>query len=48
MEIIFVRHAEKEGIGEDPQLTKEGIEQAKYLARRLKKEKFGCREKTNF
>ncbi len=41
MEIIFVRHAEKEKIGEDPYLTKKGLKQAKYLAKKLKKlEKF--------
>ncbi len=40
MEIIFIRHAEKEEIGEDPYLTKRGIKQAKYLANRLQKEKF--------
>lgn len=40
MEIIFVRHAEKEKIGEDPELTDNGIKQAKFLAKRLKKIKF--------
>jgi len=40
MEIIFIRHAEKEETGEDPYLTKKGIKQAKYLAKRLKKNKF--------
>ena len=40
MEITFIRHAEKEKTGEDPSLTKKGIKQAKYLAKRLKKEKF--------
>ena len=39
MEIIFIRHAEKEETGEDPYLTKKGIKQAKHLANRLKKEK---------
>jgi len=37
MDIIFVRHAEKEGIGENPPLTMRGIKQAKYLARKMKK-----------
>lgn len=40
MEIVFIRHAEKEEAGEDPYLTKKGIKQAKHLAKRLKKEKF--------
>ncbi len=40
MEIIFIRHTEKEETGEDPHLTKKGIKQAKYLSERLKKEKF--------
>ena len=40
MEIIFIRHAEKEETGEDPYLTKKGIKQAKHLAKKLKKEKF--------
>ena len=40
MEIIFIRHAEKEDMGEDPSLTKRGIKQAGHLAKRLKKEKF--------
>ncbi len=40
MEITFIRHAEKEELGEDPFLTKKGIKQAKYLARKLKKEQF--------
>ena len=40
MEIIFIRHTEKEEVGEDPYLTKRGIKQAKHLANRLKKEKF--------
>lgn len=40
MEIIFVRHAEKEEMGEDPYLTKRGIKQAIHLANRLKKENF--------
>jgi broad specificity phosphatase PhoE len=39
MEITFIRHAEKEGVGEDPYLTKRGIKQAGHLADRLKKEK---------
>jgi len=38
MEIIFVRHAEKEE-GDDTPLTKKGKAQAKLLARALKKEK---------
>ncbi len=37
MEIIFIRHADKEGMGENPSLTKKGIKQAKYLAKRLRK-----------
>ena len=40
MKIKFIRHAEKEEIGEDPYLTKRGIEQAEHLAKRLSKEKF--------
>ena len=40
MEIIFIRHAEKEETGEDPYLTKKGIKQAKHLSKRLKKDKF--------
>ncbi len=40
MEIIFIRHAEKEETGEDPYLTKRGSKQAKCLANRLKREKF--------
>lgn len=40
MEIIFIRHTEKEETGEDPSLTEKGIKQAKHLANRLKKEKF--------
>jgi broad specificity phosphatase PhoE len=39
MEIIFIRHAEKQE-AEDPFLTKKGIKQAKYLAKRLKKVPF--------
>ncbi|HLD15461.1 MAG TPA: histidine phosphatase family protein [Candidatus Nanoarchaeia archaeon] len=37
MEIIFIRHTEKEEFGEDPYLTKKGIKQAGYLANKLKK-----------
>jgi broad specificity phosphatase PhoE len=40
MEIIFIRHAEKQDTGEDPGLTKKGIKQARYLAKKLKKLKF--------
>lgn len=40
MEIIFIRHAEKEEMGEDPFLTKKGVKQAKHLANRLKRENF--------
>ncbi len=40
MKITFIRHAEKESVGEDPALTRKGIKQAKLLAKRLKKEKF--------
>ena len=38
MEIVFIRHAEKEEMGEDPYLTKRGIKQASHLANRLKGE----------
>ncbi len=41
MELIFIRHAEKEKTGEDPYLTKKGIKQVKHLANRLRKENFG-------
>jgi broad specificity phosphatase PhoE len=37
MEIIFVRHAEKEELGENPPLTKKGKKQAEYLAKTLLK-----------
>lgn len=40
MEIVFIRHAEKDETGEDPYLTKKGIKQAKYLAKKLKKDNF--------
>lgn len=40
MEIIFIRHAEKDKTGEDPYLTKRGVKQSKYLAKKLKKDKF--------
>ena len=40
MKVIFIRHTEKEEIGEDPYLTKKGIEQAKHLSIKLKKERF--------
>lgn len=40
MEIIFIRHTEKESLGEDPYLTDKGIKQANRLAKRLKKERF--------
>jgi len=40
MRIYLVRHAEKESEGENPNLTKKGIKQAKLLARKLKKIKF--------
>lgn len=40
MEIVFIRHTEKEETGEDPYLTKRGIVQAGHIAQRLKKEKF--------
>jgi len=40
MEIVFVRHAEKEEIGEDPPITKKGTKQARYLAKKLRKKKF--------
>ena len=37
MKLIFVRHAEKEKEGKDPHLTKRGMKQAKFLAKKLKK-----------
>lgn len=40
MKLIFARHTEKEESGKDPYLTKRGIQQAKYLAKKLKKERF--------
>jgi len=40
MKITFIRHAEKEETGEDPYLTKKGVKQAKYLAKKLRREKF--------
>lgn len=42
MEIVFIRHAEKEKMGEkeDTGLSKKGIKQAKNLAKRLNKEIF--------
>ena len=40
MEIIFIRHTEKEEVGEDPYLTNRGIKQARHLANKLKKEYF--------
>ena len=40
MEIIFIRHAEKDETENDPYLTKKGVRQTKYLANRLKNEKF--------
>lgn len=40
MKIYLVRHAQKEGEGENPNLTRKGIKQAKFLSRRLKKIKF--------
>lgn len=40
MRLVFVRHAEKGEIGEDPYLTKKGVKQAKHLAKRLGKERF--------
>lgn len=40
MKIYIIRHAEKESEGENPHLTKNGIKQAKALAKRLKKKKF--------
>jgi len=36
MKIYLVRHAEKESEGENPNLTRKGIKQAKLLAKRLK------------
>jgi broad specificity phosphatase PhoE len=40
MEIVFIRHTEKEDTGEDPYLTKKGVTQARHLAQNLKKKKF--------
>lgn len=40
MKIYLIRHAEKETEGENPNLTSNGIKQAKLLAKRLKKKKF--------
>ena len=40
MIITFIRHGQKEIGKRNPYLTKIGVEQAKCLARRLKKEKF--------
>jgi phosphoserine phosphatase len=40
MRIYLVRHAQKENEGENPPLTKKGIKQARYLAKKLKKKKF--------
>ena len=37
MEIIFVRHAEKGELGEDPSLTEKGKRQAEHLAKTLSK-----------
>lgn len=37
MEIIFIRHAEKRELGEDPSLTERGIKQAEYLTKELSK-----------
>ena len=40
MEIVFIRHAEKESDEGDVGLSKKGIEQAKNLAKRMSNEKF--------
>lgn len=40
MEITFIRHTEKEEVGEDPYLTKRGIKQARHLAKTLRKNDF--------
>jgi broad specificity phosphatase PhoE len=40
MILYLVRHAEKEREGENPDLTKNGVKQAKYLAKKLSKVKF--------
>jgi len=40
MEVIFIRHTEKNETGEDPYLTKKGVKQAKRLSKKFKKEKF--------
>lgn len=40
MKIVFVRHAEKNKGEGDLGLTKKGVKQAKYLAKRLRKESF--------
>ena len=36
MEIIFIRHAERDNSEKDPSLTKKGERQARYLAKRIK------------
>lgn len=40
MEIVFIRHAEKEEGEEDLPISKRGIKQAKILAKSLEKERF--------
>lgn len=40
MKIYLIRHAQKESEGENPNLTKKGIKQAAYLAKRISKIKF--------
>ncbi|MFA5061027.1 MAG: histidine phosphatase family protein [Candidatus Pacearchaeota archaeon] len=40
MEILFIRHGEKEKGIENPGITKKGIKQVKYLNKKLKKQKF--------
>jgi len=47
MKIYLVRHAEKEQEGENPHITKRGVKQAGYLAKKLKKkeiDEFYCSE----
>jgi broad specificity phosphatase PhoE len=40
MRIYLIRHGKKEPEGENPPLTKEGIRQAKHLAKKIRKLKF--------
>src|ERR1700755_2106443 len=45
---ILVRHAEKEGAGTDPVLTKEGEERAQALVRMFAKQQIDAIYSTNF